>query len=100
MGMMASEDIGPNETMIKVPGKLILSTAACINSDIKHIFYENPDLFGKHTNDGEDNVLIAFILYELGKGEKSFWKPMFDVWPKPSETDLLMNWGEDDLGYL
>ena len=79
---------------------MVISTQACVNSEIKHIFYENPEIFGKHSTDGEDNVLIAFLLYELGKGEKSFWKPLFDVWPKPGDTDLLMNWGEDDLEWL
>ena len=22
---------------------------------------------------------------------------MFDVWPRPNETDLLMNWSDDEL---
>lgn len=91
------EDINTNEAFIKVPSGLVMSTKRCINSPIQHIIYENPETFGKHTTDGEDNVLIAYILYELSLGAKSFWKPMFDVWPKPNETDLLMNWSDDEL---
>ena len=51
-----------------------------------------------HNSDGEDNLLNTYIMFELGKGEKSFWKPMFDVWPR--DTDILMSWNEDDLEWL
>ncbi len=97
-GMMATEDIGPNEIMLKIPAKLLLSTKSCFRGDINQVFLESPELFGKHVSDGEDNVLNAFILYEFGKGEKSFWKPMFDVWPR--DTDILFNWDEEDLDWL
>jgi hypothetical protein len=65
---------------------------------MRDVFFNNPDLFGKHIGDGEDNVLNTFIMFELGKGEKSFWKPMFDIWPK--DTDILFNWDESDLEWL
>lgn len=67
--MLATKDIGANEVMLRVPAKLCMSTKVCLNSEIKHIIYENPEVFGKHTPHGEDNLLIAYILYELGKGE-------------------------------
>jgi hypothetical protein len=51
-----------------------------------------------HLPECEDNVLNTFILYELGKGEKSFWKPMFDIWP--TDTDILINWQVDELQWL
>jgi hypothetical protein len=65
---------------------------------MQEVFFDNPDLFGKHVGDGEDNVLNTFIMFELGKGEKSFWKPMFDVWPK--DTDILFNWDQSDIEWL
>ena len=37
-------------------------------------------------------------MYELGKGDKSFWQPMFEVWPR--DTDILMNWEFEDLEWL
>lgn len=37
-------------------------------------------------------------MYELGKKEKSFWYPMFQVWPK--DTDILFNWEDEDLEWL
>ena len=75
--MLVKEDIGKNETILKVPSKLVISIKAAFNSEIKHIFHENPEVYAKHLNDGEDNMLCTFILYELGKGEKSFWYPLF-----------------------
>lgn len=72
-GMMATEDIGKDEVMIKVPARMLLSTKACFKSDLKQVYLENPDVFGKHIPEGEDNILNAFILYELSKGDKSFW---------------------------
>ncbi len=98
-GMMATEDIGQNEVMIKVPSKMVFSTKLCFQSEeMRRVFFEHPELFGKHIGDGEDNVLNTFILFELGKGERSFWKPMFDVWPK--DTDILFNWEQEDLEWL
>ena len=65
---------------------------------MQEVFFDNPDLFGKHVGDGEDNVLNTFIMFELNKGEDSFWKPMFDVWPK--DTDILFNWDQSDIDWL
>lgn len=97
-GMIATEDIGKDEVMIKVPAHMVLSTKVCFKSEIAFIFYDHPDIFGKHVPDGEDNVLNTYILYELGKGDKSFWKPMFDVWPR--NTDILMNWEPEDIVWM
>ena len=99
-GMIATEEIGPNEAFIKIPSKIVMSTRVCLESPIKHIIFENPDVFGKHTPDGEDNLLIAYILYEMNLGDQSFWHPMFEVWPRQNETDLLMNWSEEELSQL
>jgi hypothetical protein len=37
-------------------------------------------------------------MFELNKGEGSFWKPMFDIWPR--DTDILFNWEPEDLEWL
>ena len=63
-GLLALEPIAKNETFIRVPSKLLISTRKAYDCEpLKHIFYENPDVFGKHTSLGEDNVLDAFLLY-------------------------------------
>ena len=96
--MIATEDIGKDETMIKIPAKMVLSTKVCFQGEISHIYYNHPEIFGKNVPDGEDNVLNAFVLYELGKGDKSFWKPMFDIWPR--DTEILFNWDNEDQEWL
>ena len=65
-GMVATEDIGKGEVIIKVPSKHIISTrAAFYSEDLKHIFFENPEVFGKHVVDGEDMMVHAFMLHEI-----------------------------------
>lgn len=96
--MIATEDIGKDEVIIEIPSELVLSTKRAYYSPINQIFYENPSIFGKHVYEGEDNILNAYILYELGLGKDSFWYPMFQIWPK--NTDILMNWEYDEIEYL
>ena len=64
-GMVATEDIGKGEVIVKVPSKHIISTRTAFYSDLKDIFYHHPELFGKHVSDGEDMMLHAFILHEV-----------------------------------
>ena len=47
-GMVATQDIGKGEVIIKVPSKHIISTRAAFYSELNEIFYENPEVFGKH----------------------------------------------------
>ena len=48
-----------------------------------------------HSEDGEDNCLYIFLIYERLKGEESFWHPYFET---VAGLDLLMFW--DDLDIL
>jgi len=97
-GMLATEDIKPGEVIIEVPGREIINTKVAFYSELNHIFYENPDVFGKHLSDGEDMMLYAFVLHEIQKGTKSKYYEMIRMWPK--DTDILLNWDEEDLEYL
>ena len=62
------------------------------------MFYDHPQIFGKHVSLGEDNVLDAYILYQMTLGEESIHYHMFECWPK--EPDILMNWDDEDLEFL
>jgi hypothetical protein len=62
------------------------------------IYYDNPEIFGRHVHEGEDMVLHTFILHEIQKKENSRYFQMIKNWPK--DTDILMNWDEEDLEYL
>jgi hypothetical protein len=98
-GLMATEDIGRNEVMIKVPSALIINTKkAFYCPELRDLYYHNPDVFGKHTPDGEDNVFHTFVLWEMQKKEKSDYYQMIKMWPRG--TDILMNWEDEDLEML
>lgn len=64
-GILAIDKIEKNEIIIKVPSTHIINTKVAFYSDINQVFYENPQVFGKHVIDGEDNMLHAFILREI-----------------------------------
>lgn len=99
--MLALEDIGPNEPIVKVPSDLIINTKAAYECpELQHIYYENPELFGRHEHFCDDFVMYAYILYHLSIGDKSKYAPMFSCWPTASETDILMNWDDEDLEWL
>ena len=75
---MALEEIGKDEAIIKVPSRLIISTYKAITCEpLKQMFYDHPQVFGKHISLGEDNVLDAYILYQMTLGEESLHYHMF-----------------------
>ena len=47
---------------------------------------------------GEDNVLDAYLLYQLKLGDKSKHYAMLRMWPK--DPDVLMNWEDEELELL
>jgi len=96
--MLALQDIEKNEVICRVPSREIITTRAAFYSDLQPLFYEHPELFGKHVHEGEDMIIHAFILHEIQKGEKSPYHQMIKMWPK--DTDILMNWDEEDLEWL
>lgn len=60
---------------------MIISTLKINDHDLLGpIIDENPDYFDYDENeDGDFNKLAMFLVYEKIKGDKSFWKPYFDV---------------------
>ena len=46
--------------------------------ELNEIFRAHPDLFDEEENfDWEHHILEVFLIYEMQKGEKSFWHPYF-----------------------
>ena len=81
-----------------MPAKAIISTKSAFNSDLKPIFKKHPELFSFGKEGAGDFILVSFILYELGKGDKSWWKPYFDTWP--DDNELHMWWDDDEQDLL
>jgi hypothetical protein len=98
-GLLALEPIAKGETFIRVPSKLLISTKKAFECEpLKQMFYDNPDVFGKHTSLGEDNVLDAFLLYQMSLDKDSFYYPYLQILPE--DPDILMNWDDEDLEWL
>ena len=97
-GTLATGDIKKGEIIIEVPGSEIINTKKAFYSDLNPIFYNHPDIFGKHLTDGEDMMIYSFMLHEIQKGDKSRYYQMIKMWPK--DADILLNWDEEDLEYL
>lgn len=49
LGAMATEDIGEDEVIVRVPAHLVINTKVCYQcEELKDVYFENPQLFGKH----------------------------------------------------
>jgi hypothetical protein len=97
IGIAAKRDIGIQEAYIYVPSKLVICEEKFRQDpDIGHILEENPEVFVDHYF-GEHLVLIFFMAYEIGKGEKSFWAPFLET---AERCDMLFNWETEDLDEL
>ncbi len=88
-----------------MPNKLLISNISIRRSAIARVFLDNPKLFEDH-RDGEYLGLMVFIIYEMLKGmrrartmlgDKSLWKPYFDVFP---DADILAKWTPTELAEL
>ena len=98
-GIIATRDIGKFEAFITVKSDYLISTQRAYNSELKDMFNSNPTIFSKDNKDiAEDMILIAYLLYEYGKKEKSFWYPMLQMWPP--EAGLVFTWTTDELREL
>jgi len=87
-----TEEIAHNEAMFCVPYKLAITvTKAQAVPELSKVFRQHPDLFDPDEHqDWEHYVLIAFLLFELQKGEKSFWYPYIEVLPR--DADCFWRW--------
>eukprot|EP01041_Mallomonas_annulata_P009302 gene9302-19309_t len=75
-GIVATTKVASNHEIIFVPNNLIISVAEIKASiDPQHLFFAK-----SFSNDGE--IITAYLLYELWRGEQSFWTPYFNVLPK------------------
>lgn len=87
-GLIAMKPILQGEAVFEIPYELILTKEVALRS---LPLPENVD----------DYIAIACLLVsERAKGEKSFWKPYFDVLPLDEELIPLFRWSEEDLALL
>ena len=100
--IVATADIAPETVLFTIPRNSILCAKT---SDLPARI---PDVFSEDTvlEDDEDDsklqdpwsMLILIMMYEHLKGEKSPWKPYFDVLPTAFETPMF--WSGEELSEL
>ncbi|KAH9909685.1 SET domain-containing protein [Xylariomycetidae sp. FL2044] len=108
-GIVANADIPEDTTLFTIP------RSAIINAQTSELPKKIPDVFattgledvdneadedGSETSGPPDNwvSLILIMIYEYLQGDKSKWKPYFDV--LPTEFETLIWWSEQELQQL
>lgn len=94
LGVKIKEDIQHNESFLSVPMRCQITVNKALKvPELKKIFDEHPDMFDEDENgDFEHHILETFIIYEMQKGEDSFWHAYFEVLPRVTHFWL---WDEE-----
>lgn len=89
-GLLATDNIPSNTDLFTLPRSSIISTeTSALPKLLPPSVFEDRDPW---------SALILVMTYEYLLGEKSQWKPYFDV--LPTDFDTLMFWTEDELAEL
>ncbi|KAF2203433.1 SET domain-containing protein [Delitschia confertaspora ATCC 74209] len=88
-GVVAISEIAEDELLFRIPRSSVLSVENSALPRLLPAVFEELDPWLS---------LILVMIYEWCQGEKSSWKPYFDV--LPSEFNTLMFWSEDELNEL
>lgn len=99
IGVQAKQAIGPNETIISVPRRLVITANRVEKSELSAIFTSAPSLFKatKHAS-ADDFKLILFLLSEAAKGKDSDW--YFYLQTLPSSPYHISYWPTSSLLHL
>ena len=76
IGVGTKSAIGGLTAMLFIPQKVIITEELVRESEISDFIKSNEHIFTEHSG-SEFLILIAFILFEKLKAEKSFWHPYF-----------------------
>ncbi|CAD8180560.1 unnamed protein product [Paramecium pentaurelia] len=98
-GLIASEKILSNETLVQVPRDLLLTTRHAFESPLKQMFLDHPQFFSNQFQSSwEDHQLMAFILYEYQRGPESEWHLLISNLPR--DIDYLVFWSQEEQDLL
>ncbi|CAD8083112.1 unnamed protein product [Paramecium sonneborni] len=98
-GLIASEKILSNETLVSVPKDLLLTTRHAFESPLKQMFLDHPQYFSNQFySSWEDHLLLAFILYEYQRGPQSQWHLLISNLPR--DIDYLVFWSHEEQDLL
>ena len=98
-GLIASEEIYSNETLLEIPVNLLLTTKKAYFSELRKVFIENPTFFSAyHSSSWEDHMLLVYLLSEYKKGKHSEWYYLLQNLPK--DLDYVIFWSDEELNKL
>ena len=99
IGLQAKQTISPNETIISVPRRLVITAQRVENSELGPLFASTPSLFKatKHSY-ADDFKLILFLLYEAEKGIESDWHVYLQT--LPLDPPQVVYWPAESLSQL
>ncbi|CAD8106814.1 unnamed protein product [Paramecium sonneborni] len=98
-GLIATEAIKPNDTLVTLPVDQLLTTRHAFESPLKKIFMEYPQMFSpKFLLQWEEYQFLTFLLYEYQKGKESQWYLLISNLPR--EIDNLVFWKSEDQALL
>lgn len=97
VGISAKRDIGFNECFMFVPAKVIITEDSFLNHPQLSKLLDEHESLRQELEETYHLLIIFFLLYELCKGEKSFWHPYFEITDKP---ELITDWPAKDLAWL
>lgn len=93
-GVHAARDIAPEQCIVEVPFRFIMTTEVAKASDIgRRIVSSGCMLRSKHS------YLACFLLYERAKGNNSFWHAYIDTLPK-DYANMPINFSQEERAML
>jgi hypothetical protein len=98
LGVQTLEAISPCEDLLFAPNQSMLSTKLMNPPELHALYSNHPEFFSLPDKSHEDYRMIAFMVFEQSKEEKSFWKSYLDFLPKDVET--IIDWSDSDLKEL
>lgn len=77
-GLRAIEDIKPDEVLIAVPTKTLISVEHARKSELSEL-YESHDALFMANSERDFLILTIFVIFEKLKGDQSFYEPYLSV---------------------
>jgi len=98
-GLIATQKVITDEIILRVPCNLILNTRKAFFSNLRQVFYDNPQFFSVYrTSQYEDHMLLVYILAEYAKGEQSEYFHLIENLPR--DIDYIVFWEDEELDML
>ena len=76
-GGIATKEIRPQDVILYVPNKVVISTESVRNSELYEILKIHEDVFVNHPS-RDFMTLVFFLIFEKCKGPESMWYEYFE----------------------